>query len=121
MSDTAYHDKPLVTERKWENEMKRFDEEFVPVTGQELRQIISDTDRDGKFKFVVGEGVSKKGPIPPTGNTNTRGFFAPTTREFVKKWVMEGPTHHYALGGGKHAEAIRKIASVLGIECVVVK
>lgn len=41
--------KPLVTERKWENEMKRFDEEFVPVTGQELRQIISDTDRDGEW------------------------------------------------------------------------
>lgn len=41
--------KPLVTERKWELEMKRFDEEFVPVKGDELRQIISDTDRDGKW------------------------------------------------------------------------
>lgn len=40
---------------------------------------------DGKFKFVIGEGISKEGPIPPTGNTNTRGFFKPTTREFVKK------------------------------------
>lgn len=41
--------KPLVTEKKWESEMKRFDEEFVSVTGQELRQIISDTDRDGEW------------------------------------------------------------------------
>lgn len=41
--------KPLVTERKWELEMKRFDEDFVPVTGAELRQIISDTDRDGEW------------------------------------------------------------------------
>lgn len=41
--------KPLVTERKWEMEMKRFDEEFVPLTGSELRQIISDTDRDGDW------------------------------------------------------------------------
>lgn len=41
--------KPLVTERKWETEMKRFDEEFVPLTGPELRQIISDTDRDGEW------------------------------------------------------------------------
>lgn len=41
--------KPLVTERKWELEMKRFDEEFIPVSGQELRQIISDTDRDGEW------------------------------------------------------------------------
>ena len=75
----------------------------------------------GRFKFVIGEGWSKKGPIPPTGNTNTRGFFEPTTREFVKKWVMEGPTHHYALGVGHHAETIQKIANVLGIESVIVK
>ena len=76
---------------------------------------------NGKFKFVIGEGISKKGPIPPTGNTNTRGFFEPTTREFVKKWVMEGPTHHYALGIGHHADAIKKIADVLGIESVIVR
>lgn len=76
---------------------------------------------EGKFKFVIGEGVSKKGPIPPTGNTNTRGFFAPTTKEFIKKWVMEGPTHHYALGVGHHAETIKKIADILGIEAVIVK
>ena len=76
---------------------------------------------NGKFKFVIGEGESKKGPIPPTGNTNTRGFFEPTTREFIKKWVMEGPTHHYALGIGHHADTIKKIADVLGIEAVVVR
>ena len=75
---------------------------------------------DGKFKFVIGEGYSKKGPIPPTGNTNPRGFFAPTTKEFIKKWVMEGPTHHYALGIGHHAATIQKIADVLGIESVIV-
>ena len=75
----------------------------------------------GGFKFVIGEGISRKGPIPPTGNTNTRGFFAPTTREFVKKWVMEGPTHHYALGVGHHAETIAKIADILGIESVIVR
>ena len=75
---------------------------------------------EGKFRFVIGEGFSKKGPIPPTGNTNTRGFFEPTTREFVKKWVMEGPTHHYALGVGHHAKTIKKIADALGIDAVIV-
>jgi L-arabinose isomerase len=75
----------------------------------------------GGFKFVIGEGYSKAGPIPPTGNTNTRGFFEPTTKEFVKKWVMEGPTHHYALGVGHHAETIRLIGEVLGIETVIVR
>lgn len=76
---------------------------------------------DGRFKFVIGEGYSKKGPIPPTGNTNTRGFFEPTTKEFIKKWVMEGLTHHYALGIGHHASTIKKIADVLGIESIIVK
>ncbi len=76
---------------------------------------------DGNFKFVIGEGISKKGPIPPTGNTNTRGFFNPTTKSFIKKWVMEGPTHHYALGVGHHAETIKKIADILGIESVIVR
>ncbi len=76
---------------------------------------------DGRFKFVIGEGYSKSGPIPPTGNTNTRGFFEPSTKEFVKKWVMQGPTHHYALGIGHHADELEKIAEVLGIESVVVK
>ncbi len=70
------------------------------------------------FKFVVGEGESKHGPIPPTGNTNTRGFFPPDTREFVKRWVMEGPTHHYALGIGHKAGTIVKIAEALGVEIV---
>ena len=41
--------RPLVAERKWELEMKRFDEEFTPIDGTTLRQIISDTDRDGEW------------------------------------------------------------------------
>lgn len=84
--------------------------------------ILGITQNDnGRFKFVIGEGYSKKGPIPPTGNTNTRGFFEPNTRDYVKKWVMEGPTHHYALGVGHHGKTIQKIADVLGIESVIVK
>lgn len=87
-----------------------------PITMLGITQTAS-----GGFKFVIGEGYSKAGPIPPTGNTNTRGFFAPTTKQFVKKWVMEGPTHHYALGIGHHADTIAKIAEVLGIEAVIVR
>lgn len=75
---------------------------------------------DGKFKFVIGEGESQKGPIPPTGNTNTRGVFQPDARTFIKKWVMEGPTHHYALGIGHHARTLVKLGKVLGVETVVV-
>lgn len=76
---------------------------------------------NGGFKFVIGEGISKKGAIPPTGNTNTRGFFEPNTKDFIKAWVMEGPTHHYALGIGHHADTIVKIGEILGVETVIVK
>ena len=42
--------KPLVAEKKWEDEMRdRFDEEFVALDGAALRQALSDTDRDGEW------------------------------------------------------------------------
>jgi L-arabinose isomerase len=76
---------------------------------------------DGKFKFVIAEGESVRGPIPPTGNTNTRGYFKPDARTFFKAWVAEGPTHHFALGIGRHAETLKLIGDALGIESVIVK
>jgi L-arabinose isomerase len=74
----------------------------------------------GKFKFILAEGESVRGSIPPTGNTNTRGFFKPDVRTFLKSWVAEGPTHHFALGVGNHADAVKQIADLLGIESVIV-
>ncbi len=75
---------------------------------------------EGKFKFVIAEGESVHGRIPPTGNTNTRGFFKPDVRTFLLRWVAEGPTHHFALGVGHHARSVQDIAGVLGIESVVI-
>lgn len=49
--------KPLVAERKWELEMKRFDEEFIPLDGTTLRQIISDTDRDGDWPVRFNKAI----------------------------------------------------------------
>ena len=49
--------KPLVAERKWELEMKRFDEEFIPLDGATLRQIISDTDRDGDWPVRFNKAI----------------------------------------------------------------
>ena len=74
----------------------------------------------GKFKFILAEGRSVRGPIPPTGNTNTRGFFEPDVRTFLKRWVAEGPTHHFALGVGHHARTIEKIAAILDVESAIV-
>ena len=76
---------------------------------------------EGKFKFIIAEGESVKGPIPPTGNTNTRGFFKPDVRTFLKRWIKEGPTHHFALGTGHHAKTIQKIADYLNLESVIIE
>ncbi|MCG6189754.1 L-fucose/L-arabinose isomerase family protein [Maribellus maritimus] len=75
---------------------------------------------DGKFKFVIAEGESVAGPIPPTGNTNTRGFFKPDIKTFLTRWIKEGPTHHFSLGIGHHANTIAKIADYLNIDSVII-
>ena len=75
---------------------------------------------DGTFKFIVAEGESLKGPIPPTGNTNTHGLFKPDVCTFLRRWSLEGPTHHFALGIGHHAAELKKLGRALGIETVVV-
>lgn len=74
----------------------------------------------GRFKFVIAEGQSLSGPIPPTGNTNTRGFFEPDVRTFLKRWVAEGPTHHFAIGTGNQAGVIKQIGEILGLETTLV-
>lgn len=74
----------------------------------------------GKFKFIIAEGESVRGPIPATGNTNTRGFFRPDIRTFLKRWVAEGPTHHFALGIGHRAQSLRRLGDALNIETVII-
>lgn len=87
-----------------------------PITMLSISQKAS-----GQLKFIIGEGESVRGPIPPTGNTNTRGFFGPSVRDYVKKWVMAGPTHHFALGIGHHAETIAQIGRILNIDTEIVQ
>ncbi|MCY3932284.1 MAG: hypothetical protein OXH70_11245 [Acidobacteria bacterium] len=41
--------KPLVSERKWELEMRRFDERFHPLDGHTLRFCINETHLDGEW------------------------------------------------------------------------
>lgn len=49
--------KPLVAERKWEIEMRRFDEEFIPLDGPGLRQIISDAHRDEEWPSRFNKAI----------------------------------------------------------------
>jgi len=75
---------------------------------------------EGKFKFIIAEGESMPGPIPPTGNTNTHGKFQPDVRTFLKNWCLAGPTHHFALGVGHHAEELKMIADSFQLDSVVI-
>ena len=75
---------------------------------------------DGRLKFVVAEGQSLPGPIPATGNTNTRVRFRLDIRSFLESWCLAGPTHHFALGVGYQAATLEKLAKVLNIECEVI-
>jgi len=49
--------KPLVAERKWELEMKRFDEDFFPLDAPALRQVLSDTHRDGAWPTRYNKAI----------------------------------------------------------------
>jgi L-arabinose isomerase len=73
---------------------------------------------NGKFKFVLAEGESLPGPIPPTGNTNTRCRFPPNLSVFIENWSLEGTTHHFALAVGHVAAQVENLARCFGIECV---
>lgn len=84
-----------------------------PITCAGLTQT-----REGRLKFVVAEGESLPGPIPPTGNTNTRCRFPPDVRRFIENWSLEGPTHHFALAVGHIAQMFEGLARCWGIECV---
>ncbi len=84
-----------------------------PITCIALTQTVQ-----GRFKFVVAEGESLPGPIPETGNTNTRGRFPPDVATFVENWSLEGPTHHFALAVGNVAHLVEGFARCWGIECV---
>lgn len=41
--------RPLVSERKWEEEMKRFDEDFVALDGEKFRHCIRELDLEGEW------------------------------------------------------------------------
>jgi L-arabinose isomerase len=90
-----------------------FQLKYGPVTIVGLTQTV-----DGRFKFVVAEGESLPGPIPPTGNTNTRCQFPPDVGTFIENWSLAGPTHHFALGVGHIAHLIEDLARCWGIACV---
>ena len=93
--------------------------QFYPPTGPVTYLAITQ-DGNGKFKFVVAEGVNEEGEIFMFGDTNMRTKFSLSCREFVNKWSEAGPTHHMAAAVGRHIDTILKVAKIFNIECDVV-
>jgi L-arabinose isomerase len=73
---------------------------------------------DGRLKMIASEGESIPGPTLAIGNTNSRIRFKAGLVNWVNRWCEQGPTHHCALGVGHELSAIRRIASLLGLELV---
>lgn len=72
-------------------------------------------DENNNFTFVVAEGESRKGPVPKSGNTLTRGYFGPGIARFIEEWSSAGNNHHYSLSIGHNASTLEKLAKALGI------
>lgn len=73
---------------------------------------------DGKLKLLTAEAESVPGPILEIGNTNSRYRFSLGARSFLNEWNANGPAHHCAVGVGYITGKLKKLAALLGMECV---
>lgn len=71
-----------------------------------------------RLKFVVAEAESVPGPILEIGNTNSRYRFPIGARRFIREWSAQGPAHHCAIGVGRVANDMEKLAALLNVEMV---
>ena len=83
-----------------------------PVT---LLSVVETAD---KLLLLTAEADSVPGPILEIGNTNSRYRFPIGARRFIEKWNAEGPAHHCAIGVGHLATKLKKLAALLGMDCV---
>jgi len=71
-----------------------------------------------KLMLLTAEADSVPGPILEIGNTNSRYRFPIGARRFIEAWNAQGPAHHCAVGVGHIATKLKKLAALLGIDCV---
>ena len=95
--------------------LTRFYPKAGPVTYLGITQ-----DADGRFKFVVSEGVIEDGPTLENGDTTFRTRFSIGAREWNNRWCECGPTHHFAAAQGSWTESIKKVAKILDVPVEVV-
>jgi L-arabinose isomerase len=83
-----------------------------PVT---LLSVVQTAD---KLMLLTAEAESVAGPILEIGNTNSRYRFPIGARRFLEGWNAEGPAHHCSVGVGHIATKLKKLASLLNMDCV---
>ena len=93
--------------------------QFYPYLGPVTYLAITQ-DGEGHFKFVVAEGVNEEGPILSFGDTNMRTRFSCGAREFVTKWSLAGPTHHFGAAAGRHIETLKKVAKIFNVDIEII-
>lgn len=74
--------------------------------------------RDGGYRMIVSEGEVVPGPLLEIGNTSSRVDFGCDPGEWVDAFCAAGPAHHWALGTGRRASVLRRVADLTGIELV---
>jgi len=120
----ARKDRPV---RLVRNEFKMVDLPYAPATLSFALEpghatlVSLTTGPGGCFRFVVSEGEVLDFP-PLEGALNPQYKFAPAgeLEQFLTDFSLAGGSHHQALGYGSHTETLRRVASLLGIECFVV-
>jgi L-arabinose isomerase len=75
---------------------------------------------DGTYKLIAAEGVAEDGPIMALGDTNQRTRFSIPMREFVDKWSLTGPTHHFGMAAGRHIATLKCVAKILDMPIEIV-
>jgi L-arabinose isomerase len=83
-----------------------------PVT---LLSVVQTAD---KLMLLTAEAESVEGPILEIGNTSSRYRFPIGARRFMEGWNAEGPAHHCSVGIGHIATKLKKLASLLNMDCV---
>lgn len=86
-----------------------------PVTMLGITQTV-----DGHLKMIISEGLAIKEQILMIGNTQTHVRLNVDPDDFMDKWFMEAPTHHFSMSVGHNAALFGKTAQLLGIKYVII-